>query len=337
MTNVHVVSPCLISVFVGNKGGTYREMFCISMQRVVFLFFNLLLKISNLPSNLCQPGVSWLAPSSHLSSLLHLLHPHSLSHHSGTLSIRPPLELCSPTSLPSHCRYSSLPSFPLLSSIHLLLSSPLPDVRRAGLAVCWPQPPASWRRGINQMFGCIFILGFINLRRACSNWQGGRFRWRTEGTFLHTLAGTFGVILSLFSFSHSSSSSSSLSRFWIMFSWVWLEGDAPGRCKSGKGCWHRGGNSGGRQMKSLPPSLSGLLLLKVDGDLRVRTPSVSVVRPLASPPASHVKSAQEQKCLLGEYCLCGCVRVDYKSSVCVLFHLCQLYLLWNLLSLAVPF
>lgn len=90
-------------------------------------------------------------------------------------------------------------------------------------------------------------------------------------------------------------------------------------------------------MKSLPPSLSGLLLLKVDGDLRVRTPSVSVVRPLASPPASHVKSAQEQKCLLGEYCLCGCVRVDYKSSVCVLFHLCQLYLLWNLLSLAVPF
>lgn len=33
----------------------------------------------------------------------------------------------------------------------------------------------------------------------------------------------------------------------------------------------------------------------------------------------------------------GVLRVDYKSSVRVLFHLCQLYLLWNLLSLAVPF
>lgn len=26
------------------------------------------------------------------------------------------------------------------------------------MAVCWPQPPASRRRGISQMFGRIFIL-----------------------------------------------------------------------------------------------------------------------------------------------------------------------------------
>lgn len=54
-------------------------------------------------------------------------------------------------------------------------------------------------------------------------------------------------------------------------------------------------------MKSPSPSPRGLLLLKVDWDLCVcvRTLSVSGVRPLASPPANHVKSAQ--KCLLGEY------------------------------------
>lgn len=58
-------------------------------------------------------------------------------------------------------------------------------------------------------------------------------------------------------------------------------------------------------MKSLHQSLSGLLLLKVDGDLHARTLSVTGVRPLAPPLASHVKSAKEQKCLLGKCCLCG--------------------------------
>lgn len=70
-------------------------------------------------------SVTWLALSSQLSSLHHY-----------------PL---------------SLPSFPPLSSTHHLSRHALPDVRRAGLVICWPQPPASRRRGVSQMFGCIFI------------------------------------------------------------------------------------------------------------------------------------------------------------------------------------
>lgn len=83
--------------------------------------------------------------------------------------------------------------------------------------------------------------------------------------------GLIGVIPSLFSLSNSSTSSySSSSQFW-MFSRVWLEGDAPGRCNSDEGCWHRGGvNSGGCQKKSPSPSSSGLVVLqKVDWDLCV--------------------------------------------------------------------
>lgn len=52
-------------------------------------------------------------------------------------------------------------------------------------------------------------------------------------------------------------------------------------------------------MKSTSLSQSGLLL-KVDCALCVCVRSVAGVG-----PASHVKSAQEQKCLLGEYCLSG--------------------------------
>ena len=209
------------------------------------------------------------------------------------------------------------------------------------------------------MFGCIFIqaLWIWGEQTATDKEKeeedsGGRLK----ELFLHDLflplTGTSGVILFV-SFSHSSSSSSSsfLSHFWIMLSRVWLEGEAPGRCKSGEGCWHRRKTVKDLKWKSLSPYPSGLLL-KVDLDLCAcaRTLSVLGVGPLASPPASHVKRAQEQKCLLGEYhCLCGRstggggvgmdgrggLFVDYQSSVWVLFHLCQLYLILNWLSSAV--
>lgn len=78
--------------------------------------------------------------------------------------------------------------------------------------------------------------------------------WRN---FPHVLfvppTGTFGVILSLFP-SHSHAASSFLTEFWSMFSRVWLEGNAPGRCKSGEGCWHRGKQE--RMSKEKPVSIS---------------------------------------------------------------------------------
>lgn len=59
--------------------------------------------------------------------------------------------------------------------------------------------------------------------------------------------------------------------FGACLSGLWVEGDAQGKFKSGEECWH-GGSSGGPKMKSLSPSLSGmllLLLLNVDWDLCV--------------------------------------------------------------------
>lgn len=92
-------------------------------------------------------------------------------------------------------------------------------------------------------------------------------------------------------------------------------------------------------MRSGALHLSGLLPQRLDRDPRCRTLSNLGVGPSASSPTSHVKGAQEQKCLLGEYCHrhrwsrrrgWEGLRVDYESLVCV-----QLYLLWNLLSVAV--
>lgn len=55
-------------------------------------------------------------------------------------------------------------------------------------------------------------------------------------------------------------------------------------------------------MRSAALYLSGLLPQRLDGDPRCRTPSNLGVGPSASSPVSHVKGAQEQKCLLGEQC-----------------------------------
>lgn len=83
----------------------------------------------------------------------------------------------------------------------------------------------------------------MNLRRADSHWRRRKSRIQAKdwGNFsacsISASDGHFWSYPVFVSFSHSSSSSS---QFWIMFSRVWLEGDAPGRCKSGEGCWHRG-------------------------------------------------------------------------------------------------
>lgn len=117
------------------------------------------------------------------------------------------------------------------------------------------------------------------------------------------LKGTFGVILSLF-LSHSHASSSFLTEFWSMFCRVWLEGNAPGRCKSGEGCWHRGKQ---RMSNENPVSISKRAIA-LEGGLRSGSLwmlSLSRAGFLTFSPASHVKIAQEQKCVLGEYCLSG--------------------------------
>lgn len=55
-------------------------------------------------------------------------------------------------------------------------------------------------------------------------------------------------------------------------------------------------------MRSEALYLSGLLPQRLDREPRFRTLSILGVGPSASSPTSHVKGAQEQKCLLGEYC-----------------------------------
>lgn len=54
-------------------------------------------------------------------------------------------------------------------------------------------------------------------------------------------------------------------------------------------------------MRSEALYLSGLLPQRLDREPRFRTLSILGVGPSASSPTSHVKGAQEQKCLLGEY------------------------------------
>lgn len=124
-----------------------RNILCFTTTRFhvtcLCFFFNLMISI--------PPGVSLLALSSRLSSLL--LHPHQLTHHSGTHPSTS-LALLSETSLLFIPHLFPPCFYPLPISPS---DAPLPDVRRAGLAACWRQPPASWRRGISQMFGRIFI------------------------------------------------------------------------------------------------------------------------------------------------------------------------------------
>lgn len=117
------------------------------------------------------------------------------------------------------------------------------------------------------------------------------------------LMGTFGVVLSLF-LSHSLASSSFLTEFWSIFSGVWLEGNAPGRCKSGEGCWHRGKQ---RTSNEKPVSISkrAIALKGWLKSVSLWMLSLSRAECLTFSPASHVKIAQEQKCVLGEYCLSG--------------------------------
>lgn len=251
-----------------------------------------MLEISNLPSNLCRPAVpstDWpspvVCPPSSTSSIL--THSPTILTYSVALHLSP----------------SHIPPFHFSPSIHLFSISPLPDVRRAGLVVCWPWPRASGRRGISQMFGSIFIQGLWIWGEQTATEGGGRagFRQKTEETFLHVLflppTGTFGVILSLFLSPTPPPPRVSFGSCLAGCDWrATLQADVNLVRVVGTG-----GNCGGRQMKSPSPSPRGLLLLKVDWDLCVcvRTLSVSGVRPLASPPANHVKSAQ--KCLLGEY------------------------------------
>lgn len=118
---------------------------------------------------------------------------------------------------------------------------------------------------------------------------------------------------------------------WVSFgaccSRVWLEGDAPGRCKSGKGCWHRG-NSRGRQMKSPSPSLRGLLL-KVHRALCV---CEECIRSRACKTCQKCPRTKMSPGWVLPLWLVGGGRaverrggllVDYNSSVWVLFHFCQ--------------
>lgn len=177
-----------------------------------------MLRVSYLQPVLAWCALYWLA----LCGLLFSLHHHLLA----LLPIVSSL-------LPLH------PSISCQSPLSQMLGGL--DWSFAGSSLWHPGGGAS----ISQMFGCIFIQGFMIVKRADSYWQGegrGGFRWTDwRDLFLH---GLFPALLdsSYLSFSHSSSSSS-LSQFWIMFRRVWLErGDAPGGCKSGEGCcWHSGG------------------------------------------------------------------------------------------------
>lgn len=131
-----------------------------------FFLFNLMLEISNLASNLCQSAVASTdrpppvicPPSSTPSPAASSLTPLT---HSPSLHLSPSLSVSSSLSLSQIQLFPSFPCFlSKVSACILVLSvAPLPDVRGAGLAVCWPQPPGSRRRSVRQMSACIFIQG----------------------------------------------------------------------------------------------------------------------------------------------------------------------------------
>lgn len=172
----------------------------------------MLLKISNLPSNLCPDWPSpVVSPSSPVVSL-------SLARSSAPLPLwqsSASIQHSAPLASLSRCQICRLPSFPSISLLYPspLLRSPLPDVRRAGLAVCWPQPPASWRRGMGQMFGCIFMQS-----PSCQS-EGSKqqpaLRWRAERNSAANSGGSFWSYSVFVALSHYSSSSSTLSKFRI--------------------------------------------------------------------------------------------------------------------------
>lgn len=145
-------------------------------------------------------------------------------------------------------------------------------------------------------------LHHVNLRGACSNWQARGFRWRTErNSLLQTLAGLFGVILSLLLSPTLPPPPPSWANFGAPCdSGQWFVTLRPERSLV-KGLLVQWGKPG-RQMRSEALYLSGLLPQRLDREPRFRTLSILGVGPSASSPTSHVKGAQEQKCLLGEYC-----------------------------------
>lgn len=157
-----------------------------------------MLKISNLPSNLCP---DWLSPDSLRSSLpppLSLVVSRTFIHTTAimaALSIHPALRLCSPASLVVRSA-DFPPSPPRPTSIHHLSCALLSQMLGGQ---DWPFAGPSLRHhGGGAWARCLVAyscsLHHVNLRGACSSRLSGG---GLKGTLLQTLAGLFGVILSL--------------------------------------------------------------------------------------------------------------------------------------------
>lgn len=194
---------------------------------------------------------------------------------------------------------------------------PLPDVRKAGLTVCWPQPLASWRRGISQMFGCIF-------KQALWMWREWTVTGRKRRLQMENWRNFYAC--SIFSFD---------GHFWSCS--VFISSSLPLELVSEHvylGCEWRA------MLKANLNLVRNVGMGEAVEDLKwkaclhlwvgccyyccwtwteICVCACEDAGCIGSSLASHVKSGQEQKCLLGEFYLAG-------RSVCVCISLSSLSL-----------
>lgn len=107
--------------------------------------------------------------------------------------------------------------------------------------------PSFWHHGGGALVRCLVAYSYMVYKSEESSQPLARRRkrriqmkdwWNFSGCSISSSDGHFrSPIFVLVSHSHSSSF---LSQFWIMYSRVWLEGNAAGTCKSSEGFWHRG-------------------------------------------------------------------------------------------------
>ena len=314
-----------------------------------------MLGISNLPSNLCRPTVPWLALSSRLSSLLHLtLPPSSCAWHPST-SVAP-LSYLSPSSSTNF----ALPVFPLLP----LHPSPLNLLRSQMLGgQDWPFAGPSLRHhGGGASARCLVAYSYRlyesdESRQPLTRRRKRRIQvndWRNFSCMIYFCLWRALLELSCLFLSPTPPPPPPPAS-WVIFGSCWAGCDWRAKLQADVNLVRVAGTEGKQWRTSNEKAR-----LHIQAGccwrwtwIRVRARGRSVFRGLGLWPirlqamskgpknknVSWVSTAVSVADQQGE----GGVRmdgrgglfVDYQSSVWVLFHLCQRYLLLNWLSLVV--